>query len=71
MDAYFVRVYTLRDGSKVTAPGMYALYEQAEADLGLFCPEAGVVDLSEVSYVTIEKRFSPTPIWHIEGSEAR
>ena len=78
MDAYFVRVYTLKDGSKVIPDCSYALYEQAEEDLGSFRPnpaasknEEPEFDLSEVSFVQIEKRYSPTPIWYTGESEAR
>lgn len=70
MDAYFVRVYMLKDGTRVEANVIYALSEQAEADLGIFCPTAPTtkdkepeLDLSEVSFVQIEKRYSPTSIW--------
>lgn len=70
MDAYFVRVYTMKDGSKIVPNAIYALSEQAEAELGIFCPTAPAtkdeepeLDLSEVAFVQIEKRYSPTPIW--------
>lgn len=70
MDAYFVRVYTMQDGRKVEPNSIYALYEQAEADLEHFYPhhteskeQDPIADLSDVAYVSIEKRFSPVPIW--------
>ncbi len=77
MDAYFVRVYTMKDGRKVIPNCSYALYEQAEGDLGSFRldlaaskDEEPAFDLSEVSYVQIEKRYTPTPIWYNGESEA-
>ncbi len=64
MDAYFVRVYTLKDGSKIEPDAVYAQYEQAEAALDLFNPGGeGHDDMADVSYVQIEKRYSPRPFW--------
>lgn len=64
MDEYFVRVYTMRDGSKKEVYAAYARYEHAVEDLQCFNPSGeGIDDLQDVSYVQIEKRFSPRPFW--------
>ncbi|GLG01801.1 hypothetical protein Alches_18410 [Alicyclobacillus hesperidum subsp. aegles] len=71
MDAYYVRVYVLRDGSQVVAPGMYETEEQAANDLNKFNPSrrivcgAGADDLLHAVYAKVEKRYSPTPIWSV------
>lgn len=63
MYPYFVRVYTMRDGSKHEVSAVYASYEHAKTDLGKFNPSGkGVDDMVNVDYVQIEKRYSPTPI---------
>lgn len=56
MEEYFVRVYTMNDGTKRVPNAVYAKYEQALADLSAFN------HMQNVSYVQVEKRFSPTPI---------
>lgn len=70
MDVFFVRIYTMADGSKNEVPTIYQSYEQAQADLLKFNPSLCLncgcnkgMDMALVSYVSIEKRFSPTPIW--------
>lgn len=64
MDEYYVRVYTMRDGSEAEPNAVYAKYEQAVAELHCFNPSGeGVDDFQNVSYVQIEKRFSPRPFW--------
>jgi len=65
VDEYFVRVYTMKDGTKKEPNAVYAKYEQALVDLSAFNPSgADVEDMQNVSYVQVEKRFSPTSIWH-------
>ena len=64
MDAYFVRVYTMRDGSKHEVYVGYRTYEEAMVDLNRFNPSGeGVDDMENVLYAQVEKRFSPTPYW--------
>lgn len=66
MNEYFVRVYTMKDGTKQEPSAIYEKYDQAVADLSCFNPSgAGVDDMQNVSYVQVEKRFSPTPIWNV------
>ena len=60
---YFVRVYTMMDGTEREVSVRYPTYEQAEADLGKFNPSQCIVcgnggdDLSLVRYASIEKRY--------------
>jgi hypothetical protein len=64
MDTYFVRVYMMTDGSKHESAAIYETYDQAVEAIARFNPSGeGVDDLSNVSYVQVEKRFSPTPVW--------
>lgn len=66
MDEYFVRVYTMKDGSKVEPQAIYATYQQAVSALPTFNPSGEGVDaMQNVSYVQVEKRFAPTPIWDV------
>ena len=68
MYPYFVRVYTMLDGTKREIAARYPSYECAEADLNLFgtkgclyCGE-GASGMSLVMYASIEKRFAPQPL---------
>ncbi len=64
MDEFFVRVYTMKDGSKKEPNAIYTTYPQAVADLDKFnLSGVDVDDMQNVSYAQVEKRFSPTPIW--------
>lgn len=66
MEACFIRVYHMKDGTKIEMDSSpYLTYEEAHAKLWHFHPthEQGVDDMANVDYVTIEKRFSPTPYW--------
>lgn len=66
----FVQVYTMMDGTKVTAPRLYALYEQAFDDLQNFRFVPGKNLEDDVSYVTIERRFYPIRNARISEDEA-
>lgn len=66
MGACFIRVYHMKDGSKVEMIcSPYSTYQEAHEKLWHFHPsqEQGADNMANVDYITIEKRFSPTPYW--------
>lgn len=54
----YVRVYSMKDGTRHVAPHLYSLHEQAFADLQNFHFVSGKT-MDDVSYATIERRFYP------------
>lgn len=61
----WVRIYHLKNGQKVVAGAYYPSEELAIKDLHIYNPvkdgEGYRPDLSDVSYATVERRFSPLP----------
>lgn len=66
MESRFVRVYHLKDGSKVALTGgLYASREEAHKHLWFahFGDQQGEEGIENIEYATIEERFFPTPYW--------